>query len=90
VIGGVAARRARQAFAPESEVLAERLAVRGTLPRRGIVGDEIADALERRRFRMPEAAAGEAVARRDVEVKRRRGDFATALVEQARPGPWRS
>src|SRR5690625_498044 len=86
VFGVEAARLAFQAFAPELEMLAESTSARGFLPGAGVVDHEVADVAQRVRLGVPQAAAGETVARGDVHVERGRGDLAAPLVEHARAG----
>src|SRR5574337_406296 len=54
MVGGEPLRRAAQAFAPELVVLSEGAAVGSTLPRCGIVHDEVADVAQRVAFRVPQ------------------------------------
>src|SRR5690606_14974951 len=87
-----AARRPREALAMEREVRAEHLAARRLLPRRRVVGNEVANLAQGGRLRMPQAATGEATAGLDVQVERRRNHLASPLVREARAGPalvWR-
>src|SRR6185312_9098232 len=87
VVRVVAVRRALQRLAPELQVFAEGWTLRGLLPRGGIVGEEGADLLQRVRFGVPHAAAGEAVAGLEVHVERGCGDLVAAFVEEARALP---
>ena len=87
MVGRKPLRRAGQGVTPEFVMLAKAATVRGTLPGRGIVDDEVPDIPQRVVFRMPQSRADETVARRDVQVERRRGDLAAAFVEDARAGP---
>src|SRR3546814_18290654 len=66
---------------------AEPCSMGEALPRRRVVGDEVAYAPRGGAVGMPQAAADEAVARRDVDVKARCVHFAMALVIQAQSGP---
>src|SRR5262249_42599972 len=62
----VAARRAAQVLAEKFEAFAKCLAARGFLPRCRVFRQKIADALERGRLRVPDAAANETIVRLDV------------------------
>ena len=85
VVGIVAARDGLHrilALDPVGEGSAERLCIDDRVPLIGVVGDEVADAMEGRPVRHEERAAGAAAARLDVEVKARTSGLAAAIEEQ--------
>src|SRR6186713_1438669 len=86
MLRGKAARRPLQLLAAEREAAAEGGRMHRRLPGAGVVGDEMANAPQGVRFRMPQSRAHETVPRLDVDVERGRIHLAETVVEQARPG----
>src|SRR3546814_4015424 len=82
MVGGKTGRRPHQRGADQGAMRAEPCSMGEALPRRRVVGDEVAYAPRGGAVGMPQAAADEAVARRDVDVKARCVHFAMARSEE--------